>query len=118
MSDASTRSSGLGLQPDAFLGLTVSPEHGLFWFLPVLLLAFPAALVARHGKATSLRGIALANVAGFAAMKLLFSGWHGGASLGPRYLIPSLPFWVLLLAPLAGRLRPGQPLAKLGVAGR
>ena len=103
-----------GFQPEALFGLTGSAEHGLFWFLPVLLLVFPAAVVASRSAATPLRWVAIANVAGFAAMNVLFSGWHGGASLGPRYLIPSLPFWVLLLVPLAARLRTGEPLAMVG----
>ena len=105
-----------GFQFDALFGLSASAEHGLFWFMPVLLLAIPGAFLARSREGGELRNLALVNAAGFAAMNLFFLGWHGGACLGPRYLIPSLPFWVLLLAPLTGLLRVRGPLAAIGAS--
>jgi hypothetical protein len=35
----------------------------------------------------------------FLAMNASFNGWHGGYCFGPRYLVPTLPFLALPLAP-------------------
>ena len=31
-------------------------------------------------------------------MNITFNGWHGGASTGPRYMIPALHFFIILLS--------------------
>ncbi len=96
-----------GPEIDALWGLSFSPHHGLFFFVPMLLAVIPACLVLGRGPGRSLRWLALGNVVGFWLMNLLFNGWHGGFCLGPRYLIPSLPFYVVLMVPLLKEWRGG-----------
>jgi hypothetical protein len=37
--------------------------------------------------------------------------WHGGFAWGPRFMVPTLPFWAIFLAPVATRAFSGQPSA-------
>jgi hypothetical protein len=70
---------------EALWGLTFSPYRGLFFLAPVLLLALPA-----------LREPLIAGSC--AAMLLLnacFNGWHGGYTIGPRYLVVIIPLLVV-----------------------
>ena len=124
-----------GLEWDAFWGLGFSLDHGLFLFVPVLLLAIPSAVVGlRSGsgiddagresarRERTLQIVSLGSIGGFVLMNASFNGWHGGFCLGPRYLIPSLPFWAVLLAPgirwLRGRGRAwGTACAALALIG-
>ena len=82
-----------------FYGLLFSPFRGLFWFSPILLAA-PFGIVrwwARHRWETL---VALC-LSGFYI--LLFSAWWmwwGGFAWGPRFLLPVVPFILLLTAPL------------------
>jgi len=48
-----------------------------------------------------LAALALAPIGIYAA----WWAWDGGGSLGPRFLLPSVPVAMLLIAPLVGRLR-------------
>ncbi len=79
------------------LRLLISPERGLFVFMPVL--AFSAVgFVQGLRSADRARTLVAAAVAlGHLVLNACFWGWHGGGSSGPRYLIVSLPFWCLLL---------------------
>jgi hypothetical protein len=82
-----------------FYGLLFSPFRGLFWFSPILLAA-PFGIGrswARHRWETL---VALC-LSGFYI--LLFSAWWmwwGGFAWGPRFLLPVVPFILLLTAPL------------------
>lgn len=95
------------LQPEAMFGLTFSAQHGLFFFMPILLLAGPALFLRDERFGHAPRIFCVANLLLFLVMNLSFNGWHGGFCLGPRYLIPVLPFAVLLLVPLF-RKRPSR----------
>lgn len=82
-----------------FLGLTVSPFRGLFWYCPVLLLALFGAVpfLRRHpweGVAFGL--IIAAHLLGYSR----YNFWAGGASWGPRYMLSITPFLVMLAAPV------------------
>ena len=97
-------------------GLLTSPGKGLLWYNPVLLVAVPAAgwFVRRHGWR------ALVYVAIPVAYVLLYSKkqvWYGGNAWGPRYLVPILPFLIVMAAPLiaavAGRARMAAAKAAL-----
>lgn len=114
-----------GPKLDAFVGALFSPATGLFFFSPILLVGL-AALVRRTafaaapssssssssssprpGGAPSLAGaplpraLAVATLVGFVLEVLFISGhtgWRGGWTLGPRYIIPLAPllgFWVV-----------------------
>jgi hypothetical protein len=79
--------------PDALWGITFSSYRGLFFLSPVLLLALPGYLALwRERQSRPEFWILLLAPIAF----LLFNGssamWEGGFAIGPRYLIPALPF--------------------------
>ena len=87
----------------AFVGITISPYKGLFWYCPVLLLGLIAAprFTRQHrweGWASLL--IVAAHMAGYSR----YNYWSGGVAWGMRYLLPIVPFLVLLAAPVWERL--------------
>lgn len=85
---------------EALLTILVAPGRSLLIYSPPLFLALWAwpALRRRDG-ATAMFVLVLA------LTRLLFvacrSDWHGGWAIGPRYMVPMVPF---LLVPLAGWL--------------
>ena len=90
---------GIGLpDPLILLRLLIDPARGLFVFSPILLLglaAFPE--VRRRFSARQLWSLLLVP----AAMILMYAGypnWHGGWTMGARYLVPALPFLALPIA--------------------
>jgi hypothetical protein len=90
----------------ALWGLTFSEYRGLFFISPVLLLAIAGVAKMRRRELLMIAAIVaifLFSVAGF-------NGWHGGASFGPRYLLPIIP---LLALPMF--YAPQRTLALLGV---
>jgi len=100
---------------DAIWGTTFSPYRGLFFLSPVLLLALPAcvALVRRPGwRAEGLLCGAIAG--GFLLFNMSYFAWTGGASMGPRQLLASVPFFVL---PLGELVRSGRSLGWRRVTG-
>jgi len=90
---------GIGLPSPAALGrLLLDPSKGLLLFSPFVVLglrALPAAARSLGRPATA--ALALVPI----SMLLLFAGypnWHGGFTVGPRYLVGALPFLVFPLA--------------------
>lgn len=88
---------------DAFFGSLLSPGTGLFFFSPIMaagLVAMIAGLFDRREDRLG-RGLALAGVVGFAASIIFISGhtgWRGGWTVGPRYIIalaPLLGIWAV-----------------------
>ncbi|MEA2491872.1 MAG: hypothetical protein QOH21_3664 [Acidobacteriota bacterium] len=80
--------------------LLADPAYGLLVFAPVLLLALPA-LVAMRKNLTHAAWWTLALTP--LSILILYAGypyWHGGWNVGPRYLVPAIPF---LVAPLLFR---------------
>jgi hypothetical protein len=79
-------------------GLLIGPARGILWYSPVILLAglgiAPLWRSARWLLITCL-GIALIYLFLYAKWYM----WHGGYSWGPRFLVPALPFVMLLTAP-------------------
>jgi hypothetical protein len=87
----------------AFYGLTLSPGKGLLVFAPPMLAAAGGlALWARRGRA--LAWLCAGSLAAYLVVYSFDAGWHGGASWGPRYLLPVLP---LAVAPFGAALRAG-----------
>jgi hypothetical protein len=85
---------------EALLTITIAPGRSLLLYSPPLLLALWAwPALRRRDAATAWFVLALT------LTRLLFvacrSDWHGGWAIGPRYLVPMVPF---LLVPLAGWL--------------
>ncbi len=80
-------------KPDALWGITFGDFRGLFTLTPVLLLAVPGFVCWwRRGTDRGAWWVALWSVTSF----LIFNGasvmWSGGFAVGPRYLLPVLPF--------------------------
>jgi len=86
-------------QPQALWGITFGSYRGLFLVSPVLLLAFPGFhRLARNRAWRPEFLVCLWAVLSF----ILFNGssvmWQGGHAVGPRYLVPMLPFLALPLS--------------------
>lgn len=80
------------------VGLLVSPGRGILWYSPVLLLV-PLGIGWFWRRA---RWLLLASAGVALLYWLLYSKWymwHGGYSWGPRFLVPVLPFLMLISAP-------------------
>lgn len=78
-------------------GLTISPIRGIFLMSPILLLAIPGFVMMWRQQKT-LRGVLsvlLLVVAFFFFYNSSSVMWWGGFTVGPRYLVPMLPFMVL-----------------------
>jgi len=78
---------GIGLpDPRVWFTTLVSPELGLFFFSPFLLLGVPGLLAARRTE----RVVVVVVVAVLVSFLLFiggFRGWRGGWSVGPRYIL-------------------------------
>ncbi len=90
---------GVGLPDPAILfRLLLDPSKGLLVFTPLLLL-LPAGLVAARKRLPARAFVAL--LLAPAAILLTYAGypnWHGGFTVGARYLVGALPFLLLPLA--------------------
>jgi hypothetical protein len=85
----------------ALLALLFGKRCGLLLFAPLLVVTpFGFGLLWRAGRP----GLSLCVSAGIAIYYLLFNAsylhWQAGASFGPRYLSPGLPFACLFVAPV------------------
>ncbi len=97
------------------MGQLISPARGLFLYCPVFILSFfgIALFWQRHRAETALAFSII-------LLHLLLYGkwfmWHGGYAWGPRFLVPTLPFWAMALAPLVETWQTEKPtfLNKLG----
>ena len=89
----------VGPQMDALWGITFSPYRGLFFLSPILLLAIPGFIILfrrRMRRAETL--VCLWAFLCFLAFNMSSLIWDGGHAVGPRYLVPMLPFLALPLA--------------------
>jgi hypothetical protein len=81
--------------------LLLSPARGLFVTSPLLILAIPGGRALLGSDGGRLGREAWTGIGASVALVLMiasFSGWHGGAAAGPRYLLPAFPFLFLLAA--------------------
>jgi hypothetical protein len=109
----------------AGLGLTISPFRGVFWYAPVLLLALVGAipfLRRRPWEGIAFLLLFAAHLIGYSRY-LYWSAGAGGAAWGSRYMLVTVPFLVMLAAPvIEWLLRDGawrsrrSPLALVGMA--
>lgn len=76
---------------EALWGITFSPYRGLFFLSPFLLLAFVGI---RKLPRPVLAAIATL-ITGFVIFNISFNGWHGGYTIGPRYVLPIVPLLAL-----------------------
>jgi hypothetical protein len=101
-----------GILWDGAIGQLISPGRGLFLYSPILLLSLWGTIpFFRRFPAEA--GVALTVI----IIHLLLYGkwfmWHGGYAWGPRFMIPTLPFWVLLLAPVIAMAWPAPDEPKI-----
>jgi 4-amino-4-deoxy-L-arabinose transferase-like glycosyltransferase len=99
---------GIGLpRLNVLFYLTFHPAHGLFWQSPVLLMAMVGFYYLWRDKRYRLEGVIV--MFAFISYLLINSGyamWWGGASFGPRHLIPMLLFLSIPLVLVPRRLIP------------
>lgn len=89
---------GLGLG-----GLLTSWGKGVFWYNPILLVTIPVIpwFIRRHGwRSFFFVAIPIVYVLLYSRKQV----WYGGNAWGPRYLVPTLPFLIVLGAPLVDRI--------------
>ena len=86
---------------DALWGTTFSPYRGIFLLSPVLLLAIPGCvkLARRAGWSAEGRLCAAIGISYF-LFNISYFAWDGGASMGPRQILPCLPFVALPIGEL------------------
>lgn len=83
----------------AFYGITVSPYRGLFFLSPVLLLSLPGlVLLWRQPRFRSTAVLVALLLAGFLLYVASYLYWSGGDAVGPRFLVPLVPFLMLPVA--------------------
>lgn len=94
---------GLGVpQLHALRAILFSTSRGLFFSSPWLMLAVPGVVrLLRQARFRPEGRVCLAVVLLFLWMNASLVDWEGGWVVGPRYLVPSLPFWMLAVAGLA-----------------
>lgn len=84
---------------EAAWGVTFSPFRGLFLLSPWLLWALPGfVLWQRNGMLSVEWWVALVVVIGMFLFNFSSSMWWGGFAVGPRYLLPMVPFLTLPIA--------------------
>ena len=80
-------------RPDALWGITFSAHRGLFFLSPFLLFAVPGyfRLWQKRDRRAEFWVLLLAPLS-FFFFNASSAMWDGGFAVGPRYLVPSLPF--------------------------
>ena len=89
---------GIGLPKiHALWGITFSPHRGIFYQSPVLLLAFPGLwLFFKQKQLWKEFWLCFSIVTGFIAFNSGYAYWDGVGTVGARFMVPCLPFLVLL----------------------
>jgi hypothetical protein len=84
-------------------GLLISPGRGLLLYAPILLVSLLAipAFIKRHRLEADL---ALLVSVSYILLYGRWFFWHAGYAWGPRFLVPIVPFAVILMAPLVEKL--------------
>lgn len=87
--------------------ITISRYRGLFYLSPVLLLAIAGAIVMLRLRVFRRElAVITALFAFFVLFNLCFNGWHGGAAIGPRYILTVVPLLAIPMFFATGILRP------------
>lgn len=86
------------LRWEAFVGSTISPEHGLVFLSPLLLLALPGWWLLGRRKQWWMLGVTLSIVVIYLLFQSSINFWRAGWSLGPRYITVMLPFAMVPIA--------------------
>ncbi|HHX42553.1 MAG TPA: hypothetical protein GX714_01000 [Chloroflexi bacterium] len=98
-------------------GITFGSFRGLFYLSPILLIALPGfVLMARQAHVRAEALVCLAAFIAFMAFNASSVMWEGGFAVGPRYLVPMLPFMVpplLVALESLGRSHAGRAVTAL-----
>jgi 4-amino-4-deoxy-L-arabinose transferase-like glycosyltransferase len=89
-----------------YYGLLFSPVRGLFLLSPFLLLMIPGVILMWRRRADQ-RSVNIAlTLAVFVHLTIYASSemWWGGSTVGPRYLVPMLPFMIIPMSFVANTL--------------
>jgi len=103
-----------GLSLKALFGILFSPSRGLFFLSPFLLLSL--AGFARFYGRTELRKeffFSVYLIVFYILMNASLIDWKAGWTLGPRHLVPILPFMVISIAFLEKRFYPARDILML-----
>lgn len=106
----SLTSSGYHHQPfshpilTGLYGLIASPGHGIFVYVPLLIVAIAAVLFAT-GSARTVGAIATAMLMLRLVLYSRWWSWYGGNSWGPRFMVPVLPAFAPAIADAFERWR-------------
>jgi hypothetical protein len=94
--------------PATLFGLTFSPFRGIFVLSPALLLCIPGVFILWRSARPYRSGLiaALLVVVFFFVYNSSSAMWWGGFTIGPRYLIPMLPFAALFMIGAVDRYAP------------
>jgi hypothetical protein len=93
-------------KPLVLFALLFGSWRGLLWSCPIVLFAIGALVPFARGRWRDEACLCIAVVLFFLLLNSSYYMWWGGAALGPRHLIPMLPFALLPLARVpAGRWR-------------
>lgn len=101
---------------DGLYGLFLSPGKSVLLYAPVVALGLLSPFFVRREQrpvAALCVALGLVNALFFAR----FPYWHGDHSFGPRYLVMSIPFWVIPVGPLLARVAWRRALAITAVVG-
>jgi hypothetical protein len=101
---------------DGLYGLFLSPGKSVLLYAPVVILGLLSPFfVERSARPVAVLCVllGLANAVFFAR----FPYWHGDHTFGPRYLVMSIPFWVVPVGPMLQRRVWRRALVVTGVVG-
>ena len=97
---------GLGVSRwEALKNILFTSYRGLFYSAPWLLLAVPGAVLLIWKRFVSEAVVCLSVVLLFVWLNASLVDWQGGWGMGPRYLIPAIPFLAIAAAGVAAGLR-------------
>ncbi len=99
--------------------ITVLPVRGVLWMSPVFALA-PVGMVLlwRNRAWRDMAIVVTVIVVASLLFNMSYATWHGGWCVGPRLLLPAMPFWAAAIAPVWGRFAAARaPIAALVLIG-
>ncbi len=89
-----------GISTYRMLLLVFGSKRGLLWCSPVLIFAFGAlrkSVIFEKGQRGDIIRLSLGIILVLLVLNSSFNGWHSGWSISPRYIIITLPFWLILM---------------------
>ncbi|GIK42517.1 MAG: hypothetical protein BroJett011_63500 [Chloroflexota bacterium] len=88
-----------GILWQGLAGQLFSPGRGLFLYCPIFLLSLAGFWpFFRRYRAEAITALSVILIHLFLYGKWFM--WHGGYAWGPRFMVPTLPFWAIFLAPV------------------